>query len=127
MIDAFLQIKQKLTKAYATIAELEESIEKNAQNQFEKEKALALKVIERIDQIEGEGDHSDLSEFLHELLERIGVSRIPAPIDRSPEYAQVAERVRREGGESGEILKVTGGAFVKGEELIRPAKLIVVA
>ena len=122
MIDTFVQIKQKLALAYQTIKELRDEKAAIDQEYREKEINLALKVIEQLDQCEGQDVQAD---FLLELLDQMGVSRIPSPIDRSPEYSHVVERIKTEGVASGTVLRVTGGAYVKEGKLIRPAAIVV--
>ena len=122
MIDAFVQIKEKLTSAYLTIKELQEEIDAKDQKYKEREIQLALKIIQQLDQYENQ---EESAAFLSELLQQMDVSRIPSPIDRSPEYSRVIERIKKDGVPSGTVLRVSGGAFVKGDKLIRPAALIV--
>lgn len=122
MIDSFVQIKQKLSLAYQTIKELRDENAINVQKYKEKEIQIALKIIDRLDQCENQKDHAD---FFLELLNQLGVSQIPSPIDRSPEYSRVKKRIKTEGVAPGTILSITGGAFVKEGQLIRPAGIVV--
>ena len=93
MIDSFTQIKHKLFTAYQTINELRSEMAAEQKARMAREQELAIRIIQQIDHYEEQEGHADQTTFLYELLAQMGISRLPSPIDQSPAYSQIIERI----------------------------------